>query len=396
MKPTRPAGALAAVISILMLAACGQSDPPASAAAPPPPAVTVATPLEQRITEWDEFTGRFEAVETVEVRARVSGYLTSINFRDGQTVEKDDLLFVIDPRPFEIAVAQAKAEVVQSEVNLELARSEVKRARSLAERRNISEQEVEEQIARAREQESVLTAARARLRDAELQLEWTQVKAAVSGRISSNRVDVGNLVTGGTADATLLTTIVALDPIHFVFEGSETDYLKYTRLAEARRRPSSRDTGNPVRVRLIDEDEFVHKGEMNFVDNVMDAQTGTIRARAVFDNPSHFLVPGLFGRLRLFGGEFDALLIPDTAILSDQARKVVLVVDDSGTVGTRVVTLGPMSDGLRVIRSGLTAADRIIIQGLQRARPGQPVTAEEGTIAAATPPGADATTGQAQ
>ena len=204
--------------------------------------------------------------------------------------------------------------------------------------------------------------------------------APIGGRISDTRVDVGNLISGGQPGSTILTRIVSLDPIHFVFEGSEADYLKYTRLARSGQRPSSRNTKNPVAVKLIDEQEFQHLGKMEFVDNVLDPKSGTIRARAIFDNKEHLLIPGMFGRLCLFGGDFDAFLIPDSAITSDQARKIALIVTSDGTVATKVITLGPTVDGLRVIRSGLDVNDRVIIAGMQRARPGQKVTPETGEI----------------
>jgi RND family efflux transporter MFP subunit len=206
------------------------------------------------------------------------------------------------------------------------------------------------------------------------------VRAPIAGRISNRRVDAGNLITGGTTGTTLLTTIVTLDPIHFTFDGSEADFIRYLRLAAAGVRPSSRDVQNPVAVRLADESDFKHQGRMDFVDNVVNAKTGTIRGRAILDNKDGLLTPGFFGRLRLYGGNRDTLLIPDSAIASDQASKIVFTVADDGTVGTKKVELGPIVDGLRVVRAGLTATDRIVIEGLPRARPGQKVTAEDGVI----------------
>ncbi|HEY6259803.1 MAG TPA: efflux RND transporter periplasmic adaptor subunit [Xanthobacteraceae bacterium] len=197
------------------------------------------------------------------------------------------------------------------------------------------------------------------------------MRAPIGGRISDRRVDAGNLITGGPSGATLLTVIVSIDPIHFVFDGSETDFLRYVHLAAAGARPSSRDVQNPVAVRLADESEYKHQGRMNFVDNVINPKTGTIRGRAVFDNKDGLLTPGFFGRLRLFGGEHEALLVPDSAIASDQSSKIVFTVADDGTVGTKLIELGPIVDGLRVIRSGLGPTDRIVIDGVQRARPGQ-------------------------
>lgn len=363
-----------------LLAGCREQAQESSAPAPPPPPVTVANPIAKQITEWDEFTGRFVPVETVEVRARVSGLVSTTYFREGQMVKRGDLLFVIDREPFEIAVARATAEVRQAEARLALAINEVKRAEPLVARNTIPQSEFDSRLSRQREAEGQLQQTKAALRATELDLKWTEVRAPISGRISDTRVDPGNLISGGQPNSTLLTTIVSLDPIHFEFEASEADYLKYTRLASSGRRISSRDAQNPVAVRLSDEGDFVHKGKMDFVDNVLDPNSGTIRGRAVFENGSLLLLPGVFGRLRLFGGESDALLIPDSAIASDLASRIVMVVADDGTVSQKVVTLGPIIDGLRVVRSGLSADDRIIIAGLQRARPGQKVTPEPGKI----------------
>lgn len=367
-------------LSVIALAGCDEKSATTAGAAPAPPPVTVANPLNRSITEWDEFTGSFEAVETVDVRARVSGFLDSVDFRDGQIVKKGDLLFVIDKRPFRIAVEQATADVDEKQAQLDLANSDLERARPLVEGQTLSTREFESREATARAAVAALASARARLKSAELSLEWTRVVAPVGGRISDSRADVGNLISGGTSSSPILTRIVSLDPIHFEFEGSEADYLKYIRLSQSGLRPSSRDAANPVIVKLIDEEEFTHKGKMEFVDNEIDRKSGTIRGRAIFENKKNLLLPGMFGRLRLFGGNFNAFLIPDSAIASDQSRKIVLTVASDGTVANKVVTLGPIVDGLRVIRSGLTETDRIIISGLLRARPGQKVTAELGKI----------------
>ncbi len=364
----------------LALAGCEDAVTEAQTAQQPPPPVTVAVPFQKNITEWDEFTGRFEAAKEVEIRSRVSGFLDRIAFRDGEIVRKGALLFIVDPRPFRIALEQAKAEVEQARAQLDLAANEVRRGEPLAKANTIPQSELESRQATEREAAARLKQAVARVRDAELSLEWTEVRAPISGRISDARVDVGNLISGGQANSTVLTTIVSLDPIHFVFEASEADFLKYSRLSRAGQRPSSRDNGNPVAVRLADEKEFKHEGTMDFVDNVLDPNSGTVRGRARLSNSSFFLTPGVFGRMRLFGGKFDALLVPDAAILSDQARKIVLTVAEDGTVGPKVVTTGPLVDGLRVIRSGLTAGDRIIIKGVQRARSGQKVTPQDGKI----------------
>jgi membrane fusion protein, multidrug efflux system len=365
-----------------VLAGC---DGKSSANSPPPPAVTVAHPLQKSITEWDEYTGRFTALETVEIRARVSGFIDSVHFQEGQIVKKDDLLFVIDQRPYQIAVELAKADIQRAQAKLDIATDDVNRATPLVQSKTLTEREFDTRQSVQRDAAGQLASANAALKQAQLNLEWTEVRAPIAGRISDKRVDAGNLITGGQTGATLLSIIVSIDPIHFVFDGSETDFLHYLRLAAAGTRPSSRDAPNPVAVRLADETEYAHQGRMDFVDNAINPKTGTIRARAIFDNKDGFLTPGFFGRLRLFGGTHDGLLIPDGAIASDQASKIVFTVADDGTVGTKRVELGPIIDGLRVVRSGLAPTDRIVIDGLPRARPGQKVTAEDGTIKAAAP-----------
>jgi RND family efflux transporter MFP subunit len=367
------------VLAAQMLVACDRKPTAGS----PPPAVTVARPLQKTIAEWDEYTGRFAAVETVEVRARVSGFIDTIHFKEGQLVKQGDLLFVIDPRPYRIAVEQAKADVERAKAKLEIASLDVQRATPLVRSQTVTGREFDTRRSTERDAAAQVASLEAALKQAELNLEWTEVRAPISGRISDKRVDAGNLITGGQSGATLLTAIVSIDPIHFVFDGSEADFLHYLRLAAAGARPSSRDAQNPVMVRLADETDYRHSGRMDFVDNALNPKTGTIRGRAVFDNKDGLLTPGFFGRLRLFGGEHEALLVPDTAITSDQASKIAFTVADDGTVGTKRVELGPMVDGLRVIRSGLAPTDRIVIEGLQRARPGQKVAAEDGKFEAA-------------
>lgn len=369
-------------LSLLLFAAqalVGCDGKPAASSVPPPPSVAVASPLQKVINEWDEFTGRFTAVETVEVRARVSGFIDSIHFKEGQIVKQGDLLFVIDPRPYRIAVEQAKADVDRAKAKLDIARLDVQRAAPLVRSQAVTEREFDTRRSTERDAAAQVASFEAALKQSELNLEWTEVRAPISGRISDKRVDTGNLISG----ATLLTVVVSIDPIHFVFDGSEADFLHYLRLAAAGTRPSSRDVQNPVSVRLADETEYRHQGRMNFVDNTVNPKTGTIRGRAVFDNKDGLLTPGFFGRLRLFGGQHEALLVPDNAVVSDQSRKIIFTVAEDGTVGTKLVELGPMVDGLRVIRSGLAPTDRIVIDGVQRARPGQKVTAEDGKIEAA-------------
>jgi RND family efflux transporter MFP subunit len=380
---TRAALASALVLAGHLLFACDSK--PTANQGPPPAPVTVAHPLQKNITEWDEYTGRFIAVERVEVRSRVSGFIDSIHFKEGQIVKQGDLLFVIDPRPYRFAVDQAKGDLERAKAKLEIASLDVQRAIPLVRNQTLTEREFDTRRATERDAAGQVGSLESALKQAELNLEWTEVRAPIAGRISDRRVDAGNLITGGPSGATLLTDIVSIDPIHFIFDGSEADFLRYTRLAKAGGRPSSRDVQNPVSVRLADETEFKHVGEMNFVDNVVNPKTGTIRGRAVFNNKDGLLTPGFFGRLRLFGGEHEALLVPDTAIASDQSRKIVFTVADDGTVGTKLVQLGPIVDGLRVVRSGLEASDRIVIDGLQRARPGGKVKPEDGKIEVAAP-----------
>jgi RND family efflux transporter MFP subunit len=376
---------VSAVLLVMADLLAGCDGKPAASSAPSPPPVTAARPLQKQITEWDEYTGRFTAVASVEVRARVSGFIDSVHFKDGQVVKQGDLLFVIDPRPYKLAVEQSTADVERAKAKLDLATLDVERAGPLVRSQTVTEREFDTRRSTQRDAAAQVTSAEATLNQAKLNLEWTEVRAPIAGRISDTRVDAGNLISGGQVGATLLTVIVSIDPIRFVFDGSEADFLRYLRLSQAGARPSSRDVPNPVSVRLADEPDYKHHGRMDFVDNVVNPKTGTIRGRAIFENKDGLLTPGFFGRLRLYGGEHEALLVPDAAIASDQSRKIVFTVADDGTVGTKVVELGPIVDGLRVIRSGLAASDRIVIDGLQRARPGQRVTPEDGKVVPVTP-----------
>jgi len=347
-----------------------------------PPEVMVAVPLASRVAQWDEFTGRFEAMERVEVRPRVSGYIDQVHFRDGSIVNQGDLLFTIDQRPFQLAVDSAQADVIRTKAQVVLDEADYERALQLVKTaatpvRELDQRKANLDIAHAQEM-----AAEAALHAAQLNLEWSEVRAPIGGRVSDRRVDPGNLVAGGQNGATLLTTIVKLDPIYFVFDGSEADYIRYSRLSVDGQRGSSRDTPNPVRVQLADETDWPHGGVMNFVDNEINAHSGTIRGRAIFENKDHFLTPGTFGRLRLYGGPLDALLLPDAAVVSDQAHKVVLTVGADNKVVSRPVTLGGMARGLRVIASGLAPTDRVVIGGLANpfVRPGAVVTARQGEV----------------
>ena len=349
--------------------------------APAAPAVVVARPLVVRMTEWDEYTGRFEATDRVDVRARVDGYLDSIHFRDGAVVKPGDLLFVIDPRPYEAALEGARADVVRAQTRLELATTDLVRGEALFAIRGISQEDFDRRTQARKEAEAALLVARAAERTAALNVEFTRVRAPIGGRISENFVSVGNLVSGGQAGSTLLTTIVAIDPIQFVFDVSESDYLKYMRLNASGARPASRDAANPVRIRLLDETDFTRTGRMDFVDNRLDPTTGTMRGRALVPNPGAFLAPGQFGRLQLLGsGEFDALLVPDSAILTDQSRRFVWTVDEKNMPEQRFVEPGGLERGLRIVRAGLQSGDRIVINGMQRVRPGAPVDPKDGRV----------------
>ncbi|SFI02546.1 RND family efflux transporter, MFP subunit [Bosea sp. OK403] len=350
--------------------------------APPAPPVQVSAPLAKRVTNWDEYTGRFEASEQVEIRARVSGFLDSLHFRDGDLVTKGDLLFTIDPRPYRLSVDVSRADVARAKAQVELAQNEVERAEGLTQNRTITARDIDQRRANLNSAIGTLQGAEANLKTAELNLEWTQVRAPLSGRISNRRVDPGNLVAGGQSGATLLTTIVAVDPINFVFDTSEADYLRYSRLAGNLRKVTSRNEGSPAEVRLADEHEWKRRGKIDFVDNALNARSGTIRGRAVFENKDQFLTPGTFGRLRLFAGEADALLVPDTVIVSDQASKIVMTVGPENKVVPKPVVLGQITDGLRVIREGLSPTDQVIIGGLANpmVRPGGTVTPQPGEI----------------
>jgi len=382
MKLTIKHSALLFILLILaapafLLAGCEGQQPQS----PPPPQVTVSKPAVEEVMEWDEYTGRLEAVDTVEVRARVSGYLESIHFKDGQTVKKGDLLFVIDPRPYQAELDRARAELRLAQARLSLAENDLKRAKHLLSARAISEEEADtrasdEQVARA-----TVEQAKAVVNAAELDVEFTQVRAPISGLISRKNVTDGNLINGGTG-GTLLTTIVSLDPIYCYFEADEQSYLRYTNLEQEGMKPDSRTGENPAYMELSNETGYPHKGYIDFIDNRLDPNTGTIRGRGVFPNPGNTLTPGLFARMKITGsGQYKALLLPDEAVGSDQSQKFVLVVDPEGTVEYRQVTLGPRVNGLRVIRNGVGPEDRIIVNGLQRAMPGMKVSPVEEQIA---------------
>lgn len=362
----------------------------AAVAAPPVPIVTVAAPLVRDITQWDDYVGRFEASRAVEVRPRVSGQLVGVHFTDGQIVRKGQLLFTLDARPFNAALAEARADAASARSDLELARVNLARANRLIADEAISQSDLDQLNARVRAASAALAAADARVRSRSLDVEFTQVRAPIGGRISDRRVDSGNLVAAGEgAGGSLLTTINALDPIYFNFDSSEALFLK-----AQRERQAGGAAAQQVEIRLQDESDYRWKGRVDFSDNAINANSGTLRVRAVIDNPDYFLTPGMFGNMRLAqGGTVSALLVPDAAVRTDQARKQLFVVGKDGTVAARPVETGPLVAGLRVIRSGLKPDDRVIVQGIQFAQPGAKVTAKPTTIQPKAAPAAPAGAG---
>ena len=340
----------------------------------------VAQPLRKRIVDWSEYSGHFEPTASVEIRARVSGHLQSVNFKDGQIVEAGHTLFVIDPRPYQTAAAQAEAGLASARAQVELANLELARAEQLIGSATVSRATYDQRIQQKRAADAAAQTAEAALQRARLDLEFTEIKAPVAGRVSNRRVDPGSLVSG---ESTLLTTIVRLDPIYFVFDMSERDFVAYERAVKSGNLRSMRDTGVSVWARLTDDDQWPYQGTMNFVDNRIEAGTGTIRVRAILPNRDLSVTPGQFGRIRLPSSqEYDALLVPETALLTDQADRVVLTVGDGNVLKSSVVRLGPSQPGgLRVIRDGLQPTDQIVTNGLLRARAGVKVTPRAEQIA---------------
>jgi multidrug efflux system membrane fusion protein len=368
---------------LLMTLLIGAPDAVLAQAGPPPPKVVVSKPIAKKIPRWDEFTGRFEPMEQVEVRPRVSGFIDQIHFKDGEMVQKDDVLFTIDPRPYQIAFDSAKADVMKAKAQVVFAAADYERGEQLVASRTVPVKELDQRRANLDTALASAQTADASVRNADLNLQWTTVRAPLGGRISDRKVDVGNLVAGGQGSTTtLLTTIVRLDPIYFVFEASEADYLRYSRLAVSGDRASARDAPTQVQINLADEADWPHRGIMNFVDNRLNARSGTIRGRAILDNKNLFLTPGTFGRVRVFGGDINALLIPDQAISSDQASKVVMTVGPDNKIVPKPVVPGPIAEGLRVIVSGLTASDQVVISGIANpfVRPGVVVDPTPGEI----------------
>ncbi len=383
-------GLAPAVLSLFILAGCG-SGAQEQAGAPPAMEVSVATVPEREITEWDEYTGRLEAVESVEIRPQVSGYLQQVNFDEGRDVRKGDVLFVIDPRPYQAELDRVQAEVERARTAATLAETDLARVEKLVTTRAVSQEEYEQRKAAHVSALAAVKAAEAGVEVARLNLAYTRVTSPISGRVGRAEVTVGNLVSGGQGGAaTRLTTVVSLSPMYVYFEAAERDYLKYIDLARSGQRPLSREHANPVLMAVGNETEYRHQGYMDFVDNRVNAGTGTLLGRAVFPNPDRFLVPGMFVRVRLAGStSYKGALINDRAILTDQDRRYVLVVDAENRLEYRAITTGPMIDGLRAVREGLEPGERIIVNGLQRVRPGMVVTPRmvpmEGEQAAAAP-----------
>src|SRR5882757_10186601 len=353
------------------LSACARNEAATNAAAPPPPQVTVAQVLSKPVTEFDEFTGRFEAIDRVEIRPRVSGYISSVNFTEGSEVKKGDVLFVIDQRPYAAELKHAQAQLNQVKSAQALALSEKARATNLLAQHAISQEEFDTRSSGYEQAEANVQLAESALDTAQLNMTYTKVISPINGRVSRANITLGNLVTSGQ---TLLTTVVSLDPIYVRFDGDEQAYLRYVKAAKDRAAAGSKEAVSPVLVGLADEAGYPHPGVIVFLDNEVDPQTGTIRTRAKLDNHDRAFTPGLFARVRLLGDKkYDALLINDSAVGTDQTVKYVLVVGADNKVEYRPVKLGPIVEGLRVVREGLSPGESIVVNGLQRVRPGAPV-----------------------
>ncbi|WP_076068547.1 efflux RND transporter periplasmic adaptor subunit [Sphingomonas montana] len=377
-RPAWQRGAMV-LMPVALLGAVGVKmfdQPNAAVAAPAPPAVTVAAPLVRQVSEWDDYVGRFAPSRTVEIRPRVAGEVTAVHFRDGEIVRKGQLLFTIDPRPFAASLAEARANAASASSALTLARTDLGRAQRLVADEAVSAGEVDALRGRLQAAQASLAAAQARVRARALDVSFTQVRAPIGGRISDRRVDAGNQVAGGEGTGgTVLTTINALDPIYFTFDGSEALFLKGQRARRAGAAPAA------VEIRLQDEAEHRWHGRLDFTDNGLDQRSGTIRGRAVLSNPNYFLTPGMFGNMRLASaGTRTAMLVPDDAVQTDQARKILLTVDRRNMVVAKPVELGPVVGGLRIVRSGIGPNDRIVITGTQMAMPGSPVQPKLGRI----------------
>jgi RND family efflux transporter MFP subunit len=373
-----------AACALLLLCGCGKSDSGAQSA-PPPPEVSVAQVLEKRVKDWDEFTGRLQAVETVEIRPRVSGYIDKVAFTEGSVVKRGDLLFVIDPRPYQAEYDRAAADLKRYKTALELARIELVRVQRLKDSGAVSEEELDERKSTVAQGEANVSGSQAALEAASLNLNFTQVTSPIAGRVSRAEVTRGNLVTGGNNGGTLLSSVVSLDPMYLYFDADEQSYLRYTQTAHLGVGPNAKPAQNPVQVGLANEEGFPHAGTVDFIDNQLNPQTGTIRARAVLQNKDGQFTPGLFARVQLVAsGEYSAILIEDRAVNTDQSQKYVLLLGAANKIEYRKVTLGRIIDGLRIVREGLKPGDVIVVNGAQRVHPGVTVTPQRVTMGADT------------
>jgi len=374
----------ATVASAALLVGCGPSG--GAAQAPPPPQVSVAAVVEKRVKDWDEFTGRFQAVETVEIRPRVSGYIDKIAFKEGSLVKQGDLLFVIDPRPYQADYDRAAADLKRYKTALELARIESARVQRLRESGAVSQEELDERTSTVAQAEANVAGAQAALESAGLNMGFTRVTSPVTGRVSRAEVTRGNLVTGGNNGGTLLSSVVSMDPIYLYFDSDEQAYLRYMQMARSGERTSPREATNPVHIGLANEEGFPHAGTMDFVDNQLNPQTGTIRARAVFANKDGLFTPGLFARVQLVGSDdYNAILIDDRAVNTDQSQKYVFLLGADNKVEYRKIKLGRVIDGLRIVREGLKPGDVIVVNGAQRVHPGLTVTPQRVTMGGDAP-----------
>lgn len=373
---------LAPTVLAVALAGCGSQ---AAEQAPPAPQVGVAPALQREVSQWDEFSGRIEAVQNVELRPRVSGYIDQVNYVEGQEVKKGDVLFTIDARSYRAELARANAELARARTQAELGRSEAARAKKLAEQQAISTESWEQRRAAADQAVADMQAAQAAVDSARLNLEFTQVRAPIDGRAGRAMVTAGNLVSAGDS-ASVLTTLVSQDTVFVYFDADEGTFLRYAQMARDGSRPSERGGALPVRIGLVGEQGYPHQGKVDFLDNQVARSTGTIRVRALLDNRERLFTPGLFARVQLLGsGRFDAVLVDDKAVLTDQDRKYVYVVDKDGKAQRRDVRLGRSAEGLRIVEQGLAAGDRVVVDGVQKIfMPGMAVDARP--LAQASPP----------
>ncbi len=366
---------LAGALAGLAFSSCNRSNAESETEdAPPPPAVSVTTPVARETIDWDEFTGRLSSPETVEIRPRVSGYIEEVHFKEGAEIEAGDLLFTIDPRPYEAVVQRMEARVASARSRVELTTKELENVSKLQVNGAISAEDYDRRAKAAADADGLLRAAEAELREAQLDLEFTKIRSPISGRASDARVTKGNLVTDGIDESNLLTTVVSLDPIYCHIEVDERSVLKYRQLYREGKRMSAQFGRVEAEMELALEKGFPHKGHIDFVDNALDPTTGTIRARAVFPNPDKLMAPGFFARVRVPGsGSYEGLLIPDRAIADDQGTSFVWVLDAENTASYRKVSTGPLLDGLRIVREGLAPGERIVVDGVMSIRNGQKV-----------------------